>query len=164
VVVSVLVVVGVWLWVFVGVVVWVLMLVLFLKSSGRTAACFCLLFLKKRKRWCSAQVVVLDLSDISSSPPFFFQQVNKIIIRHRIRTEYKIAYPYLYNSRPRSVRIGKHHNPSTMYLKPEDPDLPTFHFNPVINPIPAPKRDFVRCSWHVVDGSHPSLWWLDVFE
>jgi hypothetical protein len=127
VVVSVLVVVGVWLWVFVGVVVWVLMLVIFLT------------------------VVVLDLSDISSFmssfppfPPFFFQQVNKIIIRHRIRTEYKIAYPYLYNSRPRSVRIGKHHNPSTMYLKPEDPDLPTFHFNPVINPIPAPKRDFVR--------------------
>lgn len=67
-------------------------------------------------------------------------QVNKIIIRHQIRTEYKIAYPYLYNSRPRSVRIGPYHAPSTMYLKPEDPDLPTFHFNPVINPIPASKR------------------------
>ena len=121
------------------------MLVIFLKVVVVLLLVSVCCFKKKEKRWCSAQVVVLDLSDISSSPPFFFQQVNKIIIRHRIRTEYKIAYPYLYNSRPRSVRIGKHHNPSTMYLKPEDPDLPTFHFNPVINPIPAPKRDFVRC-------------------
>ena len=68
-----------------------------------------------------------------------FNDVNKIIIRHRIRTEYKIAFPYLYNSRPRSIHIGNYHSPSTMYLKPEDPELPTFTFNPVINPIPASK-------------------------
>ncbi len=34
-----------------------------------------------------------------------FNDINKIIIRQQIRTEYKIAYPYLYNSRPRSVHI-----------------------------------------------------------
>lgn len=32
-----------------------------------------------------------------------FNDINKIIIRHHIRTEYKIAFPFLYNSRPRKV-------------------------------------------------------------
>jgi len=32
-----------------------------------------------------------------------FNDVNKIIIRHPIRTEYRIAFPQLYNSRPRKV-------------------------------------------------------------
>jgi len=29
--------------------------------------------------------------------------IQKIIVRHPIRTEYKIAFPHLYNSRPRKV-------------------------------------------------------------
>ena len=33
-----------------------------------------------------------------------FNDINKIIIRQPIRTEYKLAFPYLYNSRPRDVR------------------------------------------------------------
>jgi len=33
-----------------------------------------------------------------------FNDINKIIIRHAIRTEYRIAFPYLYNDRPRSVQ------------------------------------------------------------
>ena len=32
-----------------------------------------------------------------------FNDLNKIIIRNYIRTEYKIAYPHFYNSRPRKV-------------------------------------------------------------
>jgi pre-mRNA-processing factor 8 len=32
-----------------------------------------------------------------------FNDINKIIIRHPVRTEYKIAFPHLYNSRPRKV-------------------------------------------------------------
>ena len=32
-----------------------------------------------------------------------FNDIHKIIVRHQIRTEYKIAFPHLYNSRPRSV-------------------------------------------------------------
>jgi pre-mRNA-processing factor 8 len=32
-----------------------------------------------------------------------FNDINKIIVRHPIRTEYKIAFPQLYNSRPRKV-------------------------------------------------------------
>lgn len=32
-----------------------------------------------------------------------FNDINKIIIRHPVRTEYRIAFPQLYNSRPRKV-------------------------------------------------------------
>jgi pre-mRNA-processing factor 8 len=32
-----------------------------------------------------------------------FNDINKIIVRHPVRTEYKIAFPHLYNSRPRKV-------------------------------------------------------------
>ena len=35
-----------------------------------------------------------------------FNDINKVIVRHQIRTEYKIAYPFLYNSRPRGVKVG----------------------------------------------------------
>ena len=34
-----------------------------------------------------------------------FNDINKIIIRHQIRTEYRIAFPYLYNSRPYKVTL-----------------------------------------------------------
>ena len=64
-----------------------------------------------------------------------FNDINKIIIRHQIRTEYKIAFPYLYNSRPRSVQLAPYHYPPLYYIKSEDPDLPAFYFDPVINPI-----------------------------
>lgn len=70
-----------------------------------------------------------------------FNDINKIIIRHQIRTEYKIAFPYLYNSRPRSVRMSPYHYPSLYYIKPEDPDLPAYYFDPVINPISAFRTD-----------------------
>ena len=32
-----------------------------------------------------------------------FNDIHKIIIRNIIRTEYRIAFPYLYNTRPRRV-------------------------------------------------------------
>jgi hypothetical protein len=34
-----------------------------------------------------------------------FNDINKLIIRAPIRTEYRIAFPFLYNSRPRQVRL-----------------------------------------------------------
>ncbi|KAJ1927298.1 hypothetical protein IWQ60_003038 [Tieghemiomyces parasiticus] len=66
-----------------------------------------------------------------------FNDINKIILRQPIRTEYKIAFPYLYNSRPRAVRPAAYHRPAVQYIKAEDPDLPAFYFDPLINPIPA---------------------------
>jgi len=64
-----------------------------------------------------------------------FNDINKIIVRHMIRTEYKIAFPYLYNSRPRKVYVSPYHYPASVYIKAEDPDLPAYYFDPVINPI-----------------------------
>ena len=34
-----------------------------------------------------------------------FNDINKIIIRQPIRTEYRIAFPYLYNSLPLYVHL-----------------------------------------------------------
>ena len=65
-----------------------------------------------------------------------FNDLNKIIIRTMIRTEYKIAFPYLYNSRPRNVELGYYHHPNCAYIKPDDPDTPAFYFDKNINPIP----------------------------
>eukprot|EP01124_Arcella_intermedia_P026086 TRINITY_DN4820_c0_g2_i1.p1 TRINITY_DN4820_c0_g2~~TRINITY_DN4820_c0_g2_i1.p1 ORF type:complete len:2327 (+),score=466.67 TRINITY_DN4820_c0_g2_i1:202-7182(+) len=64
-----------------------------------------------------------------------FNDINKIIIRHQIRTEYKIAFPYLYNDRPRDVYLGLYHYPSANYIKADDPYLPAFYFDPLINPV-----------------------------
>lgn len=38
-----------------------------------------------------------------------FNDITKVIIRTPIRTEYKIAYPYVYNNRPRSVKLSMYH-------------------------------------------------------
>ncbi|KAK1263499.1 hypothetical protein QJS04_geneDACA009497 [Acorus gramineus] len=66
-----------------------------------------------------------------------FNDINKLIIRSPLRTEYKIAFPHLYNNRPRKVRLGIYHTPMVMYIKTEDPDLPAFYYDPLIHPIPA---------------------------
>ncbi|ORY80504.1 PRP8 premRNA processing factor 8-like protein putative [Protomyces lactucae-debilis] len=64
-----------------------------------------------------------------------FNDVFKIIFRHPLRTEYKVAFPFMYNSLPRSVHVSWYHEPSSMYIKAEDPELPAFYYDPVINPI-----------------------------
>ena len=70
-----------------------------------------------------------------------FNNINKLIVRHQVRTEYKIAFPHLYNSRPRSIKTPYYHHSSVYYIKTEDPDLPAFYYDPLINPIPAYKTD-----------------------
>lgn len=66
-----------------------------------------------------------------------FNDINKIIVRHQIRTEYKIAFPHLYNSRPRKVELSPYHQPTVCFIKNDDPELPAFYFDEVINPISA---------------------------
>eukprot|EP00536_Pseudo-nitzschia_multiseries_P007696 jgi/Psemu1/319191/estExt_fgenesh1_pm.C_1830010 len=52
-----------------------------------------------------------------------FNDISKIIIRQPIRTEYKIAFPNVYNSRPRKVRLGPYHYvQSTHVLGTDDAD------------------------------------------
>ncbi|KAK8914653.1 hypothetical protein KSP39_PZI024034 [Platanthera zijinensis] len=64
-----------------------------------------------------------------------FNDINKLIIRQPLRTEYRIAFPHLYNNRPRKVKLCIYHTPMIMYIKTEDPDLPAFYYDPLINPI-----------------------------
>eukprot|EP01084_Bolivina_argentea_P006621 12562_1 len=68
-----------------------------------------------------------------------FNDIHKIIVRHRIRTEYKIAFPFLYNDRPRKVFVSQYHYTPSMYIRAEDPDLPAFYFDSVIHPISSYK-------------------------
>ena len=70
-----------------------------------------------------------------------FNDINKIIVRHPVRTEYKIAFPHLYNSRPRQVKLGIYHLPQIAFIKNDDPDMPTFQFDEVINPLSAYQKD-----------------------
>lgn len=70
-----------------------------------------------------------------------FNDINKLIVRRQIRTEYRVAFPYLYNNLPTGVALSPYHSPSVMYLKPEDPDLPAYYYDPMLNVIPpGPKR------------------------
>ena len=62
-----------------------------------------------------------------------FNDINKIIIRQPVRTEYRIAFPYLYNSYPFKVYLSWYHIPNVVFIKTEDPDLPAFYFDPLIN-------------------------------
>jgi pre-mRNA-processing factor 8 len=78
-----------------------------------------------------------------------FNAIDRIIFRHPIRTEYRIAFPHLYNSLPRSVDIACYQHPQSVYLKTDDPDLPAFYFDPAINPIPQRR---VRFSEHEIFG------------
>ena len=64
-----------------------------------------------------------------------FNAIDRIIFRAPIRTEYRVAYPFLYNSLPRSVKISWYSHPQIVYVRAEDPSLPAFYFDPVINPI-----------------------------
>ncbi|KAK2757045.1 pre-mRNA-splicing factor 8 [Arachnomyces sp. PD_36] len=64
-----------------------------------------------------------------------FNAIDRIIFRAPIRTEYRVAFPYLYNSLPRSVKLSWYSHPQTVYVRSEDHNLPAFYFDPVINPI-----------------------------
>lgn len=64
-----------------------------------------------------------------------FNDIYKVIIRHPIRTEYRISYPFLYNNRPQAVPLAVHHHASVVYRHPTDPDLPPYYFDPMMNPI-----------------------------
>lgn len=64
-----------------------------------------------------------------------FNAIDRIIFRDPIRTEFRVAYPFLYNSLPRSVHLSWHSHPQVVFNRADGPDLPTFHFDRLINPI-----------------------------
>lgn len=55
-----------------------------------------------------------------------FNDINKVIIRTPISTEYRVAYPFLYNNRPRKVSVAPFHRPSSSFVPLDSPDLPPF--------------------------------------
>eukprot|EP00951_Prasinocladus_malaysianus_P019770 scaffold160363_cov39-Prasinocladus_malaysianus.AAC.1 len=58
-----------------------------------------------------------------------------------VRCFSQVAFPYLYNNRPRKVRLATYHHPQVMYIKIEDPDLPAYYYDPLIHPIAFYKTD-----------------------
>ncbi|OAQ62331.1 pre-mRNA processing splicing factor 8 [Pochonia chlamydosporia 170] len=64
-----------------------------------------------------------------------FNAIDRIIFRTPIRTEFRVAFPFLYNSLPRSVHLTWHSHPQIVFNRADDPDLPTFLFDRRINPI-----------------------------
>lgn len=64
-----------------------------------------------------------------------FNAIDRIIFRAPIRTEYRVGFPYLYNSLPRSVKLSWYSHPQVVYVRAEDPSLPAYYFDPIINPI-----------------------------
>ncbi|CAI5475746.1 unnamed protein product [Closterium sp. Yama58-4] len=97
-----------------------------------------------------------------------FNDIGKLIIRTPIRTEYRIAFPWLYNSRPRKVAVQAYHTPQVMYIKSEDPDLPAFYYDPLIHPIPhyrsesrasraALEEELEEEEWTLPEGVEPLL-------
>lgn len=66
----------------------------------------------------------------------------------------QVAFPYLYNNRPRKVRLSPYHTPMVMYIKAEDPDLPAFYYDPLIHPIAYYRTD----KW-VANGWWCCFWW-----
>ncbi|GAP89634.1 putative pre-mRNA-splicing factor spp42 [Rosellinia necatrix] len=64
-----------------------------------------------------------------------FNAIDRIIFRLPIKTECRVAYPYLYNSLPRSVHSHWYSHPPNVYLKSEDPSMPAYYFDSQINPI-----------------------------
>lgn len=64
-----------------------------------------------------------------------FNALDRIIFRNPIRSEYKVAFPYLYNSLVRSVHLSLYHSPPILFSKTDDPEIPLFYFNPTYNQI-----------------------------
>jgi pre-mRNA-processing factor 8 len=66
-----------------------------------------------------------------------FNDINKVIVRSPIRTEYRIAFPFLYNNlfNKVPVTVSWYHSPTVCYIRTEDVDLPAFYFDPLVNPI-----------------------------
>ncbi|KAI1265231.1 pre-mRNA processing splicing factor 8 [Xylariaceae sp. FL1019] len=64
-----------------------------------------------------------------------FNAIDRIIFRSPIKTEARVAYPYLYNSLPRSVHSHWYSYPLNVCLKTHDPSMPAYYWDSQVNPI-----------------------------
>ena len=82
-----------------------------------------------------------------------FNDLNRLIFRQPIRSEYRIAYPFLYNSDVRGVKIPWHNDrPACLWQPPQDPDLPALHYRPDLHPI----VDYNASKKQAAGQQHPS--------
>ncbi|KAM3159448.1 MPN domain-containing protein [Lachancea thermotolerans] len=67
-----------------------------------------------------------------------FNSLDRVIFRVPIRTGYRIAFPHLYNSRPRAVQLSWYHTPiACLAEETQDENAETFRFDPSFNLISA---------------------------
>lgn len=69
-----------------------------------------------------------------------FNALDRIIFRTPLKTEYKVAYPYLFNSFVKDISVSWYHEPHNNVVRSADTDeddsnLPAFAFNEAYNPI-----------------------------
>lgn len=73
-----------------------------------------------------------------------FNAPELVIFRRPIRTEWSVAHPHLYNSRPRKVEYAKYQDPLSVLVQKEvNADLPAFYVDAMINPIMPLKRSLL---------------------
>lgn len=71
-----------------------------------------------------------------------FNSIDRIIFRVPVRTEYKVAFPHLFNSFVKNVSVSWYHDSINTYtqdfaeLETEQPATTAFNFHPSYNPIP----------------------------
>ena len=65
-----------------------------------------------------------------------FNSIDRIIFRIPVRSEYRIAFPHLYNPRPRAIQLSWYGHPiSCMINNEDDYDIPAYYFDPSFNPL-----------------------------
>jgi|688.fasta_scaffold208665_3 pre-mRNA-processing factor 8 len=50
----------------------------------------------------------------------------------------------MYNNRPRNVALSPYHFPAVCFIKCDDPEVPVFNYDQVINPMPAYKNEQLK--------------------
>lgn len=69
-----------------------------------------------------------------------FNALDRVIYRRPIRSEYRVAYPYLYNSLVDGVCSSWYSYPMHLYVQDDDPDMPAFSFSEKYSTIRAAKK------------------------
>ena len=62
---------------------------------------------------------------------------------------------------PQYVHLAWYHTPSALYIKTEDPDLPAFYFDPLINPISH--RNSVKTEQLLPDDDEVTILFIATF-
>ncbi|VEU19289.1 DEKNAAC100659 [Brettanomyces naardenensis] len=68
-----------------------------------------------------------------------FNSLDRIIFRGQLRSEYRVAFPYLYNSLVTGVRSSWYSYPACLYVRNDDPSTPAFYFDGSLAPIKGEK-------------------------